>query len=429
MNNTNNNRPDKNDLPFPLNYLPDWVVNYIYDFWNSDFWKSVDNCFNGSGCLLDYFPDWVFEYISDFQQSVETWFRSFGWGDDTDKLIAISIFLFYLILVLCGFLVIAYSTLAERKTMASMQRRKGPNVVGPAGAAQPLADGAKLLTKETIKPKHSDRWIFFTASGLGLALSLYLWLFLPLNSFPIVTFPLLLVYILAIQIIETYSLILAGWASNSKYALLGSLRTAAQMVSYELALSFVLLAIVLLTGSFDLLEIVRFQQNGLWFIFSLFPLGIIFFCSMFAESNRTPFDLPEAEAELVAGYNVEYSAMFFAVFFLAEYSNMILLSALFSLLFLGGWTLFFLPASIFFQTIIVGVKTCFMFFVFVWVRATLPRYRYDQLMDLGWKVFLPFSFGFFIFLVVCVYFAGALPQHTDNFIDLVYYQGYVTTGN
>lgn len=324
----------------------------------------------------------------------------------------------YLALIIPLLIAIAFSTLLERKQMASMQRRLGPNVVGISGLLQPIADGLKLFIKEVFQPKQGNSGLFLFAAGLGISISFYLWLFIPLNDLSILSLSLGLLFILAIQIIETYSLILAGWSSNSKYALLGALRTAAQMVSYELALSFIILAVIVFTGSFNIAEIVYFQKQSIWFVIPLFPLSVVFLISMFAETNRTPFDLPEAEAELVAGYNVEYSGMLFALFFLAEYSNMLFLSVLFSLLFLGGWTLPVIFLSLPFQTICLSVKAVIILFIFIWVRATLPRYRYDQLMDLGWKTFLPFTFAFFIFLFIVIYFTESLPLNFSNFLSI-----------
>lgn len=328
--------------------------------------------------------------------------------------------LFFILFIIPVFIIIAYSTLLERKLMGSIQRRQGPNVVGFKGLLQPLADGLKLLIKEFFWPKRSYFGIYFFAAGLGLIISLYLWFFLPLNAYPTINLPILLLFILAIQIVETYSLILAGWASNSKYALLGALRTTAQMISYELALSFIILTIVSITGSLDLVEIVLFQANSIWFVFPLFPLFGLFLCASLAETNRTPFDLPEAEAELVAGYNVEYSGMLFALFFLAEYANMAFLSTLISLFFLGGWHVpGLLIVSPYLQSFVLGLKTTSILFFFVWIRATLPRYRYDQLMDLGWKVFLPFTFSFFLFVMVLLYCFGALPIQLLAFMFLI----------
>lgn len=274
--------------------------------------------------------------------------------------------LFFLVLfIIPVFIIIAYSTLLERKLMGSIQRRQGPNVVGVKGLLQPLADGLKLLIKEFFWPKKSYFGIYFFSAGLGLIISLYIWIFLPLSEYPTINLPILLLVILAIQIVETYSLILAGWSSNSKYALLGALRTTAQMISYELSLSFIILTIVILTGSLDLYDIVFFQIQSIWFAVPLLPLFGLFLCASLAETNRTPFDLPEAEAELVAGYNVEYSGMLFALFFLAEYANMAFLSTLISLFFLGGWSLPGIAiTSAYLQTIILGIKTTSLLFFF-----------------------------------------------------------------
>jgi len=294
--------------------------------------------------------------------------------------------------------------------MGSIQRRKGPNVVGLAGLLQPLADGLKLLVKEFFWPRKSYFGIYLFAAALGLFISLFLWIFIPLTEVPFLSIPILLLCVIAIQIVETYSLVLAGWASNSKYALLGSLRTTAQMISYELSLSFIFLCVVLLSGSVDLYEIVLFQQFAGWFSIALLPLVGIFLCAGLAETNRTPFDLPEAEAELVAGYNVEYSGMLFALFFLAEYSNMALLSTLIAIFFFGGWDVpFVFVSSALVQSFWLGLKVASLLFFFVWVRATFPRYRYDQLMDLGWKVFLPITFCVFLVVLSFIYASGAFP--------------------
>ena len=285
---------------------------------------------------------------------------------------------------------VAYLTYAERKVIGAMQLRKGPNVVGPFGLLQPIADGLKLMMKETVIPSGANRLVFVAAPMLTFILSLIAWAVIPFGRGMVVAnINVGVLYLFAISSLGVYGIIMAGWASNSKYAFLGALRSAAQMVSYEVSIGFVMISALLLAGSLNLSDIVLAQQK-LWFFIPLFPMFVVFFVSGLAETNRAPFDLPEAEAELVSGYNVEYSAMTFALFFLGEYANMILMSATTSILFLGGWLapfgLTFIPGPIW-----LILKICVCLFVFLWVRATFPRYRYDQLMRLGWKVFLPAS--------------------------------------
>ena len=288
---------------------------------------------------------------------------------------------------------VAYLTLAERKVIAAMQLRKGPNVVGPFGLFQPIADGLKLFFKETIIPAGANRVVFIAAPMLTFILSLVAWAVIPFDSgWVLADINVGVLYLFAISSLGVYGIIMAGWASNSKYAFLGALRSAAQMVSYEVAIGFVIITVLLVAGSLNLSDIVE-AQRGLWFCVPLLPMFVIFFISGLAETNRSPFDLPEAEAELVAGYNVEYSSMTFALFFLGEYANMILMSAMTTVLFLGGWLPIvdiapfnWIPGVIWF-----GAKVAMCLFGFLWVRATFPRYRYDQLMRLGWKGFLPFS--------------------------------------
>ena len=292
---------------------------------------------------------------------------------------------------------VAYLTYAERKVIAAMQLRKGPNVVGPFGLFQPLADGLKLFIKETVIPSGANRVVFVFAPMLTFILSLIAWAVIPFDSgWVLANINVGVLYLFAISSLGVYGIIMAGWASNSKYAFLGALRSAAQMVSYEVAIGFVIISVLLCVGSLNLSDIVMAQSGSgfwNWFWLPLLPMFVIFFISALAETNRHPFDLPEAEAELVAGYNVEYSAMAFALFFLGEYANMILMSGITTVLFLGGWLPPFniapftwIPGLIWF-----ALKIALCLFVFLWVRATFPRYRYDQLMRLGWKVFLPFS--------------------------------------
>jgi NADH-quinone oxidoreductase subunit H len=290
-------------------------------------------------------------------------------------------------------LFIAYLTYFERKVIGAIQLRKGPNVVGPFGLLQPIADGIKLLTKETIIPTSSNKLIFLFSPVLTFTLALVAWAVIPIDyEIVLSNINVGILYIFAVSSLGVYGIIMAGWSSNSRYAFLGALRSAAQMISYEVSIGLIIINILLTVGSLNLTEIVLAQEN-LWFFIPHFPVFIIFFISTLAETNRAPFDLPEAEAELVAGYNVEYSSLAFGLFFLGEYGNMILMSSLTTILFLGGW---YPPLDIDFFNNIPGfiwffLKVCIILFLFVWIRATLPRYRYDQLMRLGWKVFLPIS--------------------------------------
>lgn len=297
-------------------------------------------------------------------------------------------------------LAVAFLTLAERKLLGAMQRRKGPNVVGLFGLLQPLADGVKLLLKESIVPFTSNRLLFLFAPILTFALSISIWVVVPFDEYISLTdINLGVLYILAISSLGVYGIILAGWSSNSKYAFLGALRSAAQMISYEVSIGLILMNVLLCVGSLNLVKIVEFQKH-VWFVVPFFPLFCVFFVSILAETNRPPFDLPEAEAELVAGYNVEYSAMGFALFFLGEYANMIFMSLLASVFFLGGWLSplpFLLGVEEMSSSFWFGAKVSLLLFFFIWVRASFPRYRYDQLMRLGWKVFLPLSLGYILF--------------------------------
>ena len=302
-----------------------------------------------------------------------------------------------LILILPLLIAVAYFTLAERKILASIQRRKGPNVVGTFGLLQPLADGLKLFVKETILPSNADIVLFILAPILTFFLSLLSWVIIPLGYGMFYTeLNIGILYLLAISSLGVYGIIIAGWSSNSKYSFLGALRSAAQMVSYELTIGFCILSVIVCAQSLNLIAIVLAQKT-IWYCIPLFPIFVVFFISCLAETNRHPFDLPEAEAELVSGYNVEYSAMGFALFFLGEYANMLLMSSLTTILFLGGWLapfkfLNFIPGPIWFS-----IKVVFFVILFVVARAILPRYRYDQLMRLGWKVFLPFSISWFLY--------------------------------
>jgi len=301
-------------------------------------------------------------------------------------------------LSLCIFLLIgvAYFILLERKLMASMQRRRGPNVVGIFGILQPLADAGKLLAKETIFPSYSNVVIFLLAPVFTFFCSIVTWAVLPFGTGHMFNeLSMGMLYIFAISSLSVYGIIFSGWSSNSKYAFLGGLRSAAQMISYEITIGLILVSILLLSGSLHLGLIVE-HQSVVWYCFPLFPLWVLFLISALAETNRAPFDLPEAEAELVAGYNVEYSGMAFALFFLGEYGNMLFISCLSTIFFLGGWLP---PFDIEFLTVIPPIvwfysKVAFHLFFFIWVRAAFPRFRYDQLMRLGWKVFLPFVLAF-----------------------------------
>jgi NADH-quinone oxidoreductase subunit H len=309
----------------------------------------------------------------------------------------IIILLKILILILPLLIAVAYFTLAERKILSSIQRRKGPNVVGTFGLLQPLADGLKLFVKETILPSNCDVILFIIAPILTFFLSLLNWVVIPLGFGMFYTeLNIAILYLFAISSLGVYGIIIAGWSSNSKYSFLGSLRSAAQMVSYELTIGFSILSVIICSKSLNLIEIVNIQKN-IWLMIPLFPIFIIIFISALAETNRHPFDLPEAEAELVSGYNVEYSAMGFALFFLGEYANMLLMSSLISILFLGGWLAPFTFLNFSSGPFWLSIKIIFFVILFVVARAILPRYRYDQLMRLGWKIFLPFTISYFLY--------------------------------
>ena len=295
---------------------------------------------------------------------------------------------------------VAYLTFAERKIIGYMQVRIGPNRVGPRGWLQPIADALKLLMKEVILPANADRFLFVIAPMLSLAPALAAWAVIPFtDTLVLANIDASLLYILALTSVGVYGVIIAGWASNSKYAFLGAMRSAAQIVSYEIAMGFALVGVLIAGGSLNLREIVLAQQGSLlhWFWLPLFPLFLVYFISGVAETNRAPFDVAEGESEIVAGFHVEYSGMAFAVFFLAEYANMILIAALTALLFLGGWLSPF--EGTWFESWFAWVpgivwlmaKISLFLFVFLWLRATFPRYRYDQIMRLGWEVFIPIT--------------------------------------
>ncbi len=307
---------------------------------------------------------------------------------------------------------VAYLTFAERKVMAAIQLRKGPNVVGPFGLWQPFADAIKMLFKETVIPTGADRLLFLLAPMITFGLAVVAWAVIPVNNhWAIANINVGVLYLFAISSLSVYGIIIAGWASNSKYAFLGALRSAAQMVSYEVSIGFVIVTVLLCVGSLNLNDIVLAQRK-IWFAVPLFPMFIVFFISGLAETNRAPFDLAEGDTEIVAGFFVEYSSMTFALFYLGEYANMILVSAMTTTLFLGGW-LSPIPYAPF--TLVPGVlwfllKIAVCLFVFIWVRATLPRFRYDQLMSLGWKVFLPLSLFWLVLTAGVLEVFGWLPS-------------------
>ena len=306
---------------------------------------------------------------------------------------------------------IAYLTYAERKVLAAMQLRRGPNVVGPFGLLQPFADGLKLLYKETVIPSGANRVVFIAAPMITFILAMVAWAVIPFGpGIVLANINVGILYLFAISSLGVYGIVMAGWASNSKYPFLGALRSAAQMVSYEVSIGFVIITVLLCVGSLNLSDIVLAQRH-IWFAVPLLPMFVVFFISGLAETNRPPFDLPESESELVAGYFAEYSSMTFALFFLGEYGNMILVSATISILFLGGWLPLvdiapfnWIPGPIWF-----AAKICLVLFLFLWVRATFPRYRYDQLMRLGWKVFLPLSLLWVVLTAGVLMAFGWLP--------------------
>ena len=303
----------------------------------------------------------------------------------------IFILLKILVIVVPLLISVAYFTLAERKILGAIQRRRGPNVIGVFGILQPLADGLKLFIKEAILPSSANKYVFELSPVVTFIVSLMGYAIIPFDKYAIFAdINIGILYLFAMSSLGIYGIVMSGWSSNSKYAFLGALRSTAQMVSYEVSIGFIIVIIAVCVGSFNLSSIVESQQN-IWYVVAFFPLWLMFFVSALAETNRHPFDLPEAEAELVSGYNVEYSAMGLALFSLGEYANMLLMSAFNVILFFGGWLppivfLSFIPGSFWF-----GIKIGFFVILFVWMRAALPRYRYDQLMGIGWKVFLPLS--------------------------------------
>ena len=311
-----------------------------------------------------------------------------------------------IIVIIPVLIALAYLTLAERKLLGYMQARKGPNVVGIYGLLQPLADGAKLFTKEMVIPNHTNLILYFISPIMFLTLALLIWgvfPYSPQSSFTHANLGLLL--ILAISSISVYAVLMSGWSSTSKYAYLGSLRAAAQMISYEVCMGLILLSVVICVGSLELNKISWFQSNSSFLTLALLPCSIMFIVSLVAETNRAPFDLTEGESELVSGYNVEYSSMSFALLFLAEYANIIFMSGLFSLIFLGGWSIL-----TFNSTIILGIKTSLISMFFIWIRASYPRIRYDQLMSLLWKSYLPLSLAVLFLTASILWALGGLPS-------------------
>ena len=325
-------------------------------------------------------------------------------------IIALKIVAITIPLLLC----VAYLTYTERRVIGLMQLRKGPNVTGPFGLLQPIADAVKLLFKETIIPTSADKVLFTLAPMITFILSLIGWAVIPFDKdLVLANINVGVLYVLAISSLGVYGIIIAGWSSNSKYAFLGAIRSSAQMISYEVSIGLVIVTVLLTTGTLNLSEIVEKQRVMPWWIdVMLLPMAVIFFISVLVETNRLPFDLSEAESELVAGYNVEYSSMGFALFFLGEYANMVLVSAMTTVFFLGGYLppfgiefLSFIPGFIWFV-----LKVAFLLFCFLWIRATLPRYRYDQLMRLGWKIFLPLTLFWVVLVASVLMFTGNLPH-------------------
>lgn len=324
----------------------------------------------------------------------------------------VEIILFISVLLTCVLLGVAYLTYAERKILSAMQRRQGPNTVGPFGLLQPIADGLKLLTKEIIIPSQANPFVFIFAPILLFTLALIAWAVIPVGAkLVLADINVGILYLFAVSSMGVYGVIMAGWASNSRYAFLGGLRSASQMVSYEVSMGLVIVGVLLCVGSLNLTDIVEAPRPW-WMHILLLPMFVVFLVSILAETNRAPFDLPEGESELSGGFMVEYSAMPFALFFLGEYANMILMSAMTTVLFLGGW---YVPFGMEFLSFVPGpiwfvLKICAVLFFFVWARASFPRYRYDQLMRLGWKIFLPLSLLWVIVTAGTLLAMGALPS-------------------
>lgn len=332
---------------------------------------------------------------------IQTYWMDAAWMVGTIVAFAVTIMVF-----------VAFVTYAERKVLGAMQRRQGPMTVGPFGILQPFADAFKLLSKETIVPTQANRPVFFMAPVLILTLALVAWSVIPVGAqLVLADINVGVLFLFAVSSLGVYGVIMAGWASNSKYAFLGGLRSASQMVSYEVSMGLVIVCVILCTGSMNLSDIVL-ADRPIWMTILLLPMLVIFLVSILAETNRAPFDLPEGESELSGGFMVEYSSGTFVLFFLGEYMNMVLMSGITTVLFLGGWLppfglefLAFIPGPIWFV-----LKVCAVLFFFFWTRATFPRYRYDQLMRLGWKVFLPFSMVWVVVVAGTLVFLDALPH-------------------
>ena len=342
-------------------------------------------------------------FINDFGISV------FGYSDFSSFIIII---LKILAIVLPLLISVAYLTLAERRVIGLMQLRKGPNVVGPFGLFQPFADALKLMSKETIIPKEANKFLFLLAPMITFILALIAWAVIPFDENNVLAdINVGILYLFAVSSLAVYGIIIAGWASNSKYAFLGALRSAAQMVSYEVSIGVIIINVLLCVGSLNLTDIVL-AQDEIWFIIPLFPMFVIFFISSLAETNRPPFDLPEAEAELVAGYQTEYSGMMYAMFWLGEYANILLMCAMGSILFLGGWLspINIYPFDILPPALWFIIKILLLFILFALVKAIVPRYRYDQLMKLGWKIFLPFSLIWVVLTAGFLLYFDLLPK-------------------
>ena len=318
--------------------------------------------------------------------------------------------LFLLVPVLVSVAMIVW---LDRRVWAFVQKRQGPNVVGPFGLLQSLADALKYMFKEIIIPASSNKVIFILAPIITMTLALIAWAVIPFDENQVLAnINVGILYIFAVSSLGVYGIIMGGWASNSKYPFLGAIRSAAQMVSYEVSIGIIIINVLLCVGSLNLSDIV-FAQQDMWFVIPLFPMFIVFFISALAETNRPPFDLPEAEAELVAGYQTEYSGMMYAMFWLGEYANILLMCALGSILFLGGWLS---PIDIYPFTLVPGAvwlifKILFLFILFALVKATVPRYRYDQLMRLGWKIFLPFSLIYVVLTASYLFYFNLLPTN------------------
>lgn len=310
----------------------------------------------------------------------------------------------FLIIAIPVLISVAYLTLAERKIIGYSQTRKGPNIVGLYGLLQPLADGIKLFSKEMVIPNHVSIFLYFFSPILALTLGLVVWGLMPLNFYSTmsdITLGILIIF--ALSSVGVYAILMSGWSSNSKYAFMGSLRAAAQMISYEVSIGLIVISVILCGGTMNLINIIQAQEQLTWFLLPLLPVALMFFISCLAETNRAPFDLTEGESELVSGYNVEYSSMTFALFFLAEYSHIIFMSFLFAVIFLGGWS-FFVN-----YPIILFIKGTLMVFLFVWVRTSFPRLRYDQLMNLLWKSYLPLSLGMIFIVNSILWSINGLP--------------------